>query len=172
MGATNGTLMSMVGGPEKLFNDVLPYIECYSKSVFWMGEVGSGQEAKCVNQIAIALGIAAMTESLFFCQQKGLPVDKMLEILQGGSAGSWAFNNFGPKVLKNDFKPGFYAKDMLKDLRITLKEAEKSLTPLPVTSLLKELYSAHEKKFRFRNLFSWALYEPLGSADTNILNLM
>jgi len=142
VGATNGTLVSMVGGSEERLSEILPVIECYSKAIFHMGEVGAGQEAKCVNQIAIALGISAITESLFFAQQKGLPIDKMLEILQGGAAGSWAFNVVGPKILKDDFKPGFYARDMLKDLRIALKEAEKSLTPLPVTSLVKELYTS------------------------------
>ncbi len=142
VGAKNGTLTTMVGADEADYEKILPLLSTFSKNVYHMGEVGSGQEAKCVNQIAIASSVAAMTESLFFCEQKGLPIDKMLSILQNGSAGSWAFSNYAPRVLQGDMAPGFYARDMLKDIRIVLKEAEESYTPLPVTAILKELYTS------------------------------
>jgi 3-hydroxyisobutyrate dehydrogenase len=157
----------MLGGNNELLSEISPILECYSKAIYHMGDVGAGQEAKCANQIGVALAIAAVTESLYFSQQKGLPIDKMLEILQGGSAGSWACSTFGPKILAGDYKPGFYAKDMLKDLRIALKEAEESLTPLPITGLIKELYTAllNKKGDKLGNHGLIEIYKELGNKN-------
>jgi 3-hydroxyisobutyrate dehydrogenase len=77
---------------------------------------------KAVNQIGVALGIVAMTESLAYAELQGISAELALDILQGGAAGSWALSHYAPRVLRGDLKPGFRAEHMLKDLRIALED--------------------------------------------------
>ncbi len=141
VGARNGTLTIMVGGNEEALNFVRPALDVMGKKTFAMGPTGSGQLAKCVNQIAVAGAVAAMTEALHFASRSGLDIEQVLSILRGGAAGSWTMDNYGPRVLKHDFAPGFLAEHMLKDLRITLGEGEEFGVKLPLTELLEKLYA-------------------------------
>ena len=142
VGAKNGTLTIMVGGLPEAFTAALPLLSTTGKKILHTGPWGSGQLTKCVNQLVVAITVAAMTEGLVFAKESGLDIETTLEIISSGAAGSWALNNYAPRLLKGDFAPGFYAKDMLKDLRIALDEASTIETTLPVTSLVKELYTA------------------------------
>lgn len=124
VGARNATLTIMCGGEEESFNRALPLLTCIGKNIRYMGLSGSGQTMKAINQVAVALGIVAMTEAMLLAEQKGIDQTTALEILQGGAAGSWALSNYAPRLLAGDVKPGFSATHMLKDLRIALAEAD------------------------------------------------
>ena len=142
VGARNGTLTIMAGGDETSFARLLPAFEAMGKNISHTGPVGSGQLCKCVNQILVALNIAAMSEAFAFLDRTPLDAGRTFDLLSSGAAGSWALSNYGPRVLKGDFKPGFRAVDMLKDIKIVLNEAEKMHLQLPATELMRHLFGA------------------------------
>jgi 3-hydroxyisobutyrate dehydrogenase len=128
IGAQNGTLTCMCGGAPSAVKRAEQVLRCIGSKIVHIGESGSGQRMKAVNQIAVALGIVAMTEALVFSLNQGIKPEVALEILQGGAAGSWALSNYAPRILRGEFGPGFSAEHMLKDLRIALSEVQAPLT--------------------------------------------
>jgi 3-hydroxyisobutyrate dehydrogenase len=139
VGARNGTLTIMCGGTEECFERALPILRCLGKKILRMGPSGAGQAMKAVNQIAVGLGIVAMTESLLLAEKLGLDAQVALEVLQGSAAGSWALANYAPRLLAGDLKPGFDAAHMLKDLRIALASGSDTVS-LPGTELATTLF--------------------------------
>ena len=123
VGARNATLTIMCGGSTESFAAAQPVLQLLGKKIVHVGESGSGQMMKAVNQVAIGLGIVAMTEALLLAESRGLNPSMALDILQGGAAGSWALSNYAPRLLAGDLKPGFDAAHMLKDLKIALQTA-------------------------------------------------
>ncbi|WP_414049056.1 NAD(P)-dependent oxidoreductase [Macrococcus animalis] len=140
VGAKNATLSIMVGGNESTFNKVKPLFERIGSSVAYFGSAGSGQHTKMANQIAIASNMLGVAESLYYAKSAGLNVEKVLETIAKGAAGSWSLSNLAPRMLKEDFGPGFYTHHFLKDMKIALDEAEKMNIQLPGLSLAYELY--------------------------------
>jgi 3-hydroxyisobutyrate dehydrogenase len=140
IGAKNGTLTVMVGGENDIFLQATPYFEAVGKHIFYVGEQGSGQLCKCVNQLVVAGTVAAMTEGLVFAKEMGLDQHQVLEILSGGAAGSWSLSNYGPRVLKNDLAPGFDARHMLKDINFALDEAQNVDLNLPASTCMQTLF--------------------------------
>ena len=104
-----------------------------------MGPVGSGQAAKAVNQIFLAGAYAGLGEALVFAEQSGLPLDKLVDALQGGAADSWVIRNRSQNVITGAYPPGFRLWMHLKDIRIALAEASSLGVDLPVTELVAEL---------------------------------
>lgn len=92
------------------------------------------------NQIMIAGTMTGMTEMFVYAKAAGLDMKSILKTVSGGSANNWSLDNYGPRVLDGDFKPGFYSKHFLKDLRIALDESEKMHLDLPATKQAKALY--------------------------------
>jgi 3-hydroxyisobutyrate dehydrogenase len=129
----------MCGGSAEAIATARPVLECIGSKIVHVGLVGAGQRTKAVNQIAVAIGIVAMTEALHFAQAQGLDVAKTLDILQGGAAGSWALSNYAPRILDGNLLPGFSASHMLKDLKIALSEAL-PLCNLPGTQTATKLF--------------------------------
>lgn len=142
IGARQGTLTIMVGGTKNDFNRAEPYLCLLGKKIVHMGASGNGQMTKAVNQIMVALSVAAMTEGLVLAKRSGLNVEQVLDVVRSGAAGSWSLDNYAPRILRGELGPGFFAKHMLKDLRIALSEADEREAILPVSSLVKELYMA------------------------------
>ena len=147
VGARNATLTVMCGGSKECFERALPILQKIGKKILHIGPSGSGQMMKAVNQVAIGVGIVAMTESLLLAERCGLDPAVALDVLQGGSAGSWALSNYAPRLLAGDLKPGFDAAHMLKDLKIALKTAagECDLPGLQTTTALFERLVAVRK---------------------------
>lgn len=139
LGAINGNLSIMVGGLEEVFNQVKPLFEQLGKAINYMGNAGSGQHAKLANQAAIAGAIAGVAESLAYAKEKGLNLEKMLDVITKGSASSWQAVNNGAKMIIEDNLPGFYIKHFLKDLNLILDEA-KTFSPL-VVKQVQSIYS-------------------------------
>lgn len=144
VGARNATLTIMVGGAQDAFDDALPLFEVMGKSVALHGGPGMGQHCKMANQIAIAASMLGLAECLAYAQAAGLDPQRVIDTLGGGSAANWSLANYGPRVLADDFAPGFYVKHFVKDLRIAIVSAESMGVTLPGTALAKRLYEALE----------------------------
>lgn len=139
LGAINGTLSIMVGGDESAYDSILPLLECMGTTITYMGASGNGQHAKLANQTAIAGSLAGIAESLNYARMHGLDLEKMLAVITGGSANSWQGANNGPKMIQQDFAPGFYAKHFLKDLNLVLEE--KAPLSLPVVESVQKIFT-------------------------------
>ncbi|KRL05941.1 NAD(P)-dependent oxidoreductase [Liquorilactobacillus oeni] len=140
IGAKNAELTIMVGGEEKSYQKLLPLFKSISKKTNYFGKAGNGQHAKMVNQIMIAGTMTGLTEMLLYAQHAGLDEEKILATLSAGGAANWSMSNYVPRILKDDFTPGFFARHFLKDLRIALEEADRMGLDLRATATAKRLY--------------------------------
>lgn len=140
VGAKNATLTIMAGGDRADFERALPYFQVMGSSFSHHGSAGAGQHCKMANQINIAATMMGMAESLRYAQVAGLDPFAVIETLSGGSSQTWSLSNYGPRILKGDYAPGFYVKHFIKDLRIALEQADEMGIDLPGTRLAKELY--------------------------------
>jgi len=141
IGAKNATLSIMVGGDEDDFNEANEYFKYMGKQITYIGKSGSGQHCKMANQIVVAGNIAAVTEALCYIKSKELDENIILQAISGGAAASWQLSNNGPKIIKDDFKPGFYIHHFVKDLKLVCEEAEKNDLDL---SVVKEVLKKYE----------------------------
>ena len=141
VGAKNGTLTIMAGGDQAAYDSLQPIFDVISKAVNRFGVAGRGQHTKMANQIMIAATMLGMSEMMVYAKAADLDVAKVMETLAAGGAQNWSLDNYGPRVLAGDFEPGFYAKHLLKDLRIALDEAAKMDLSLPATDLAEALYT-------------------------------
>ena len=139
-GAKNGTLSILVGGDREDYEACHKIFEAMGTNINYEGGPGCGQHTKMANQIMIAGTMTGMTEMLVYAKATGLELEKVLETLSGGAAANWSMSNYSPRILQNDFSPGFFVKHFIKDLKIALDEAEKQQIALPGTALAKELY--------------------------------
>lgn len=140
IGAKNGTLAIMVGGAEDVFLKVKPIFEILGSSVILQGDAGAGQHTKMVNQIAIASNMIGVTEAIIYAEAAGLNPARVLESISGGAAGSWSLSNLIPRVLQDNFSPGFFIKHFIKDMGIALSEAKQMGLELPGLSLAEKMY--------------------------------
>ncbi|AYW44697.1 NAD(P)-dependent oxidoreductase [Tetragenococcus koreensis] len=140
LGAQNATLTIMVGGEQTVYNKVMPLFEKMGKTYTLHGTAGKGQHTKMANQIMIAGTMTGMTEMLVYADKAGLSLQKVMDTLAGGGAANWSMTNYGPRILKDDYSPGFFVKHFIKDLKIALDEAKKMSLDLPSTQLATQLY--------------------------------
>lgn len=141
IGAKNGTLSIMVGGGRETFEALRPIWEILGKTIHYQGGPGMGQHTKMMNQILIAGTMLGMCEALRYAQCVGLDVPHALESVSTGAAGSWSLTNLAPRVLRDDFAPGFKITHFVKDLRIALDEARTRNLTIPGVELAERLYS-------------------------------
>lgn len=140
VGAKNATLTIMVGGEDSVFQQVEPLFKQIGKQTTYFGPAGAGQHAKMANQIMIAGTMTGLTETLLYTKAAGLDPTKVLDALSAGGAQNWSLTNYGLRILKDDYTPGFFARHFLKDLRIALQEADKMGLNLTATAAAKRLY--------------------------------
>ncbi|ENE8478007.1 TPA: NAD(P)-dependent oxidoreductase [Listeria monocytogenes] len=140
IGAKNGTLSIMVGGSEDVFLKVKPIFDILGSSVILQGDAGAGQHTKMVNQIAIASNMIGVTEAIIYAEAAGLNPSRVLDSISGGAAGSWSLANLIPRVLKDDFSPGFFIKHFIKDMGIAISEAKQMGLELPGLTLAEKMY--------------------------------
>ncbi len=140
IGAKNGTLAIMVGGSEDVFLKVKPIFDILGSSVILQGDAGAGQHTKMVNQIAIASNMIGVTEAIIYAEAAGLNLSSVLDSISGGAAGSWSLANLIPRVLKDDFSPGFFIKHFIKDMGIAISEAKQMGLELPGLTLAEKMY--------------------------------
>ena len=139
-GAINGTLSIMAGGDARIFECCRPILEAMGKTITHVGSNGMGQTVKLMNQILVAGTLNAVAEALIFAQGTGVDLEKAIEAVKGGAAGSWQLSNLAPCIIKRDFRPGFMVDLIQKDLRLVMGTAEAVKTPLPVTGFIHQMY--------------------------------
>jgi 2-hydroxy-3-oxopropionate reductase len=141
-GAENAALSIMVGGPEELFNEVLPVFEVMGKTVTLCGHNGAGQTVKACNQIQVALNFIGMAEAFVLGAKANVDPAIILKVLSGGYAQTRVMDARGPKLIQGDFEPGFKSKFHLKDLNIIMETARELNVPLPCTAVARQLFNA------------------------------
>ena len=144
-GAESGILSVMVGGNKESYEDVKEIIGTYSKFIKYMGESGSGQLTKMVNQICIAGLIQALAEGINFSDEVGLNTKDVIEVISKGAAQSWQMENRWETMINGEYDHGFAVDLMRKDLDIILKKAEKNNIPIDITKVVNNYYKDIQK---------------------------
>lgn len=144
-GAQNGALTIMVGGEQGVFDAVRPVLSTYARHVQRIGDAGSGQLAKMMNQICIAGVVQGLAEALHFGQQAGLDCAQVVDVISKGAAQSWQMDNRAASMLNNQYDFGFAVDWMRKDLAIALAEARRNGSTLALTALVDQYYADVQK---------------------------
>ncbi len=139
-GAARGTLSIMVGGEEEQVARATPLLQAMGQSITHVGGQGAGQMVKLVNQILVVVTMLGVGEALLFAQAGNLDLQKTLDAVSQGAAGSWMLSNRGPQVIARDWRPGFMVDLQQKDLRLVLEAGDALGVPLLGTSLVFQLY--------------------------------
>ena len=142
IGARDGTLTIMVGGPKDAYERALPLFEAMGKTVTWIGESGAGQIAKVANQIVVAGTMVAMAEALVLVQKTGVDPARVVQTISRGAAQCWALDTKPPKLFKRDLSPGFKAYMQAKDLKIVIDTGRTYEVPLPLSAVAHQMYEA------------------------------
>jgi len=140
-GAENGQLTVMIGGDQDAVSRAAPLIDCYARMQARLGEVGSGQLTKMVNQICIAGLVQGLAEALNFADRAGLDAQAVVDVISKGAAQSWQMDNRAGTMIAGKFDYGFAVEWMRKDLGYVLGEARRNGAHLPVTALVDQFYS-------------------------------
>ena len=139
-GAENGILSVMVGGDQDQFDKAKPIMSAYGKTIELIGNAGSGQLAKMINQICIAGLVQGLSEAMAFGKKANLDMEKVLQVVSKGAAQSWQMENRYKTMLKGEYEFGFAVDWMRKDLSICFNEAQKNGALLPVTKIIDKYY--------------------------------
>ncbi len=142
VGARNAALVIMVGGEQAAFERAEPLFDKLGRLSVRQGAAGAGQHTKMVNQVAIASGMIGVCEAMLYAQRAGLDVERVIDTIKDGAAGSWSLSNYGPRLLRDDLEPGFKIDHFVKDLGIALAEARRMRLALAGTALAEQLYVA------------------------------
>jgi 3-hydroxyisobutyrate dehydrogenase-like beta-hydroxyacid dehydrogenase len=139
MGAQKGQLTIFCGGDEADVAQAIEVIKPYTKTAARVGPSGAGQQMKMANQIAVGGALLALCESLNYAAKAGLSVQQAHELIGGGAGGSWAFSNYGTKILNRDWSPGFTIDNQRKDFAYCAEAAKKLGAAIPGTDLVDRL---------------------------------
>jgi 3-hydroxyisobutyrate dehydrogenase len=145
-GAAKGTLSIMVGGEADPVERAMPAFQAMGKAITHVGPLGAGQTVKLVNQILVVVNMLAVSEALLFAQAGGLDLQKTLDAVTQGAAGSWMLSFRGPQVIKRDWRPGFTIDLQQKDLRLALEAGVQMGIPMLGTSLVSNLYRSLQSR--------------------------
>ena len=140
-GAVNGALTIMIGGDQAAYDRAVPVLSAYAKAIRHMGEAGSGQLAKMVNQICIAGVVQGLAEAVHFAKNAGLDTDAVLAAISQGAAQSWQMDNRWKTMVQGEFEFGFAVDWMRKDLGLVLDEARANGSQLALTALVDQFYA-------------------------------
>ena len=142
VGAKEARLSIMIGGDEAVVSALKPCWEAMGKTIVRQGGPGAGQHTKMVNQTLIATGMIGVCEALLYAHKAGLNLETVMQSVSSGAAGSWSLSNLGPRIISNNFDPGFFVEHFVKDMGIALAEARKMNLSLPGLALAEQLYLA------------------------------
>jgi 3-hydroxyisobutyrate dehydrogenase len=142
IGAREARLSIMIGGEKEIVDALDPCWKAMGKTIVHQGAAGAGQHAKMVNQILIATGMIGVCEALLYGHQAGLDLPTVLNSVASGAAGSWSLSNLGPRIMNNNFDPGFFVEHFIKDMGIALEESKRMGLCLPGLALAHQLYLA------------------------------
>jgi 3-hydroxyisobutyrate dehydrogenase len=139
-GAREAGLSIMIGGEDAVVQSLQACWQAMGKTIVHQGPAGSGQHTKMVNQILISTGMIGVCEALIYGHRSGLNVETVLQSVSSGAAGSWSLSNLGPRILQNNFDPGFFVEHFVKDMGIALAESRRMGLSLPGLALAEQLY--------------------------------
>ncbi len=140
VGAREARLSIMVGGAREAVDAVMPCFEAMGKTIVHQGGPGTGQHTKMVNQVVIAGTMVGVCEALLYGYRAGLDLNRLLESIASGAAGSWALSNLAPRIIANRFEPGFFVEHFVKDMGIALEESKRMGLSMPGLALAHQLY--------------------------------
>lgn len=141
-GAREGTLSIMIGGDAAVVAALDACWQAMGKTIVHQGAAGSGQHTKMVNQILISTMMIGVCEALIYGYRAGLDAQRVLQSVSSGAAGSWSLSNLGPRILENNFDPGFFVDHFVKDMGIALAESRRIGLSMPGLALAEQLYRA------------------------------
>ena len=142
VGAKEARLSIMIGGEQEVVDALQPCWEAMGKTIVHQGGPGAGQHTKMVNQTLIATNMIGVCEALLYGHKAGLDLPTVMQSVASGAAGSWSLSNLGPRIIDNNFDPGFFVEHFIKDMGIALDEANRMGLALPGLALAKQLYLA------------------------------
>jgi 3-hydroxyisobutyrate dehydrogenase len=151
VGAKNAALSIMIGGEADVVAALQPLWDTMGKTIVHQGPAGAGQHTKMVNQTLIATGMIGVCEALLYGYRAGLDLPTVLKSVASGAAGSWSLSNLGPRIIDNNFDPGFFVEHFIKDMGIALDEARRMGLSLPGLALGQQLYLAVQAQGMGRN---------------------
>lgn len=140
VGAKSGTLSIMIGGDAETVAALEPLWKLMGSKWILQGGPGAGQHAKVVNQTLIATNMIGVCEALLYGYKAGLDLDRVLESVASGAAGSWSLSNLGPRIIAGNFEPGFFVEHILKDIGIALEESRRMGLKMRGLELAEVLY--------------------------------
>lgn len=146
IGAREARLAIMVGGESDAFAHCRLLFETMGATIAHMGPAGAGQSTKLANQILVAGNMIGACEALLYARRAGLDTQAVIDIIGKGAAGSWTINNLGPRIVRDDFAPGFFIEHFIKDMGLVVDECTRMNLNLPGLSLVRELYLELEKQ--------------------------
>ena len=142
VGAKEARLSIMIGGDEEVVHALDPLWNAMGKTIVYQGPAGAGQHTKMVNQTLIATGMIGVCEALLYGYKAGLDLETVMKSVASGAAGSWSLSNLGPRIIANNFDPGFFVEHFVKDMGIALEESKRMGLSLPGLALGHQLYLA------------------------------
>jgi len=142
VGAREARLSIMIGGDREVVEALQPLFEAMGKTITYQGPAGSGQHTKMVNQTLIATNMIGVCEALLYAYRAGLDLEQVMRAVASGAAGSWSLSNLAPRIIANNFDPGFFVEHFIKDMGIVLEEAKRMGLALPGIALAHQLYLA------------------------------
>ncbi|RPI83408.1 MAG: NAD(P)-dependent oxidoreductase [Planctomycetaceae bacterium] len=151
VGAKEARLSIMLGGDREVVEALGPCWNAMGKTIVYQGPAGSGQHTKMANQILIASGMIGVCEALLYGYKAGLDLPTVLQSVGSGAAGSWSLSNLGPRIMNNNFDPGFFVEHFIKDMGIALDESKRMGLSLPGLALAHQLYLAVKAQGYGRN---------------------
>jgi 3-hydroxyisobutyrate dehydrogenase len=142
IGAREARLSIMIGGDQPVVDSLMPCFEAMGKTIVHQGGPGAGQHTKMVNQTLIASNMIGVCEALLYGYRAGLNLTTVMESVSTGAAGSWSLSNLGPRIIDDNFDPGFIVEHFIKDMGIALAESKQMRLSMPGLALAHQLYLA------------------------------
>lgn len=151
VGARNAALSIMIGGEAEVVAALQPLWEAMGKTIVHQGGPGAGQHTKMVNQVLISTLMIGVCEALLYGYKAGLDLETVMKSVSTGAAGSWSLSNYGPRMMANNFDPGFFVEHFVKDMGIALAESRRMGLSMPGLALAEQLYQSVKAKGWGRN---------------------
>ena len=141
IGAEQGSLAIMVGGDQKIFDNVIDLLKIMGNPTL-VGPIGSGQISKLANQIIVGVTIGAVAEAITLCEKAGVDGNKFIKALSGGFADGKILQTHGKRMIKKDFSPKGKVSTHLKDMNNILECANDFNTQLPISNLIQSMFKS------------------------------
>lgn len=146
VGAKEARLSIMIGGEKEAVDALNPAWEAMGKTIVHQGPAGAGQHTKMVNQTLISSMMIGVCEALLYGYKAGLDLETVMKSVSTGAAGSWSLSNLGPRIMANNFDPGFFVEHFIKDMGIALAESRRMGLSMPGLALAEQLYQSVKAK--------------------------